>query len=156
MGPVRKGFTVGRQVQSLERLVNITAATQGERFDALLTLREQGGSPLTYQDAVELMTKRGMALSRSAWHKLRDPKYLVKNFNLLAGFADIFGIDGEYLLSEDAPTPPEIEAQRETLAAARAASVVEYATRRMGFAQFSPEDLQSFRELLMKYSIPAS
>lgn len=136
--------------------MNITAATQAERFDALLTLQEQGGSPLTYQDAVDLMVKRGIALSRSTWHKLRDPKYLVKNFNVLAGFADIFGIGGEYLLSEDAPTPAAVEAQRETLAAARATSVMEYATRRMGFVQFSPEDLQSFRELLMKYSVPAS
>jgi hypothetical protein len=147
---------VGRQVQALERLVNITAATQAERFDALLTLQEQSGAPLTYQDSVELMAKRGIVLSRSVWHKLRDPKYLIKNFNVLAGFADIFGIDGEYLLSEDAPIPAAIEAQRETLAAARAASVMEYATRRMGFVQFSAEDMQSFRDLLMKYSVPAS
>lgn len=60
---------------------------------------------MSFQDAVELLAKRHVPLSRSAWHKLRDPKYLIKNFNVLAGFADIFGANGDYLINENAATP---------------------------------------------------
>lgn len=147
---------MGRQVQALERMVTITAATQAERFDAFLTLREQAGVPMSFQDAVSLLAKRHIPLSRSAWHKLRDPKYLIKNFNVLAGFADIFGTDGDYLINEDAATPPAIEAQRENLASARTASVLEFAKKRMGIEGFSPDDTQRFHDLLMKYAAPAN
>lgn len=146
---------MGRQVQALERMVTITAATQAERFDAFLTLREQSGAPMSFQDAVELLAKRHVPLSRSAWHKLRDPKYLIKNFNVLAGFADIFGANGDYLINENAATPPSILAQRASLASARTASVLEFAAKRMGVEQFSPEDTQHLHDLLMKYAAPA-
>lgn len=147
---------MGRQVQALEQMVTITAATQAERFDAFLTLREQAGVPMRFQDAVGLLAKRHVPLSRSAWHKLRDPKYLIKNFNVLAGFADIFGADGEYLIKEDAATPQAIEAQRDSLASARTASVLEFATKRMSVEQFSPEDTKLLHDLLMKYAAPTN
>ncbi|MGL3807308.1 hypothetical protein ACSYDW_14540 [Paeniglutamicibacter sp. R2-26] len=142
---------MGRQVQALERLVTISAETQANRFDALLTLQEQNGGPLTFQDAVGLMAKRDVVLSRSTWHKLRDPKYLIKNFNVLAAFADVFGVDGEYLINEDAVVPEAIASQLQTLAAVRTASVMKFAARRFGSAQFSTEDHRILQDILMKY-----
>lgn len=106
------------------------------------------GTPFTYREVSEALTKRGVSLSRARWFYMKDGTgRMVSDPELLTALSELFEVDPSYLLgSEGAEVPERIDAQLEFVKSLRAARVKTFAARTLG--DVSPETLRAITEYL--------
>lgn len=104
------------------------------------------GRPLNYR-AIEVGTKEfGYYVSRTRWSLLKNGQLQEVPDECLHAVAAVFGVNSEYLLNEDAPLPPEVEAIVPHIRVDRRADVRDVAVRALG--PVDPERLRAIGKIL--------
>ena len=102
-------------------------------------------SELKYSDLANALHQQGVSLSRARWSYMLNGHRTVDDPDLLAGLADFFGVNADFLLT-DGPLPERLEAQLDLIRAMRVSKVRSFAARTLG--DVSPRTLNAITEFL--------
>ncbi|WP_200950751.1 hypothetical protein [Arthrobacter sp. Soil762] len=131
-----RGHALSPQAQLARRLNLLLDVVVAER-----------GKPVTFREVQADLASKGIKLSRARWFYMKEGTgRLVSDPVLLSGLCSIFGVDPEYLASDDAALPERIDSQLEFVKSLRAARVKSFAARTLG--DVSPETLRVISEFL--------
>lgn len=100
---------------------------------------------LKYGELANALDRQGVSLSRARWSYMLNGHRNVDDPDLLAGLANFFGVDVDFLLS-DGPLPERLEAQLDLIRAMRVSKVRSFAARTLG--DVSPRTLNAITEFL--------
>lgn len=100
---------------------------------------------LKYSDLANALDRQGISLSRARWSYMLNGHRTVDDPDLLAGLADFFGVNPDFLLT-DGPLPERLEAQLDLIRAMRVSKVRSFAARTLG--DVSPRTLNAITEFL--------
>jgi hypothetical protein len=122
-------------------------ADLARKLNLLLDSAEAEGQKITFNNVRDAMAAAGTPLSRARWHYMRTGTGpAVKKADLLRNLATFFGVNNEYLLTDQEELPQRVEAQLELLASMKATKVRNYAARQLD--GLSPETLLQIRDLI--------
>lgn len=111
------------------------------------TIASESGNEYTYPEIRQALQDRGFSLSRTSWHfMLTGTGRFPSNYGLLRALAEIFGVDGEYLVPGHTGVPERITAQLEAVRRMRAERVQSFAARTLG--DTSPAAVEAIRKIL--------
>ncbi|XTR52638.1 hypothetical protein ACOM2C_04540 [Pseudarthrobacter sp. So.54] len=122
-------------------------ADLARKLNLLLDSAEAEGHRIAFNDVRDAMADAGTPISRARWHYMRaGTGPAVKKADLLRNLAAFFGVNSDYLLTDQEELPERVEAQLELLASMKAAKVRNYAARQLD--GLSPETLLQIRDLI--------
>lgn len=90
--------------------------------------------------------KFGIHLSRTRWSRLKEGQAQVVSDDCLRAIANVFGVDSEYLLHENAELPPEVKEVLPQLRLQRLSEVRAHAVKALGLVD--PDLLQEMTTVL--------
>lgn len=102
-------------------------------------------SELKYSDLANALDRQGVSLSRARWSYMLNGHRTVDDPGLLAGLADFFGVNVDFLVT-DGPLPERLEAQLDLIRAMRVSKVRSFAARTLG--DVSPRTLNAITQFL--------
>ncbi|MFF5205251.1 helix-turn-helix domain-containing protein [Streptosporangium sp. NPDC000396] len=103
------------------------------------TVRQQDGTPYSYEQAAKEITERGTAISHTTLWRIRTGKTDDLSVSHLAGIADFFGVDLAYFFDEIYAA--KIDAELELRVAMQNVGVRKVAMRAMGLSSMGVESL---------------
>jgi hypothetical protein len=108
------------------------------------------GEPMTFPEISDRLQMKGVSVSRARWSYITTGgSYKVTDKKLLAGIAEIFGEDPEYLLNLTTPaTSKRIAAHMPAIAAKRQEHLLGVAARSLG--PVAPETYRTIAKTLME------
>lgn len=117
------------------------------KLNLLLDSAEAEGRKISFKDVRDAMSAAGTPISRARWHYMRAGSGpAVKKTELLQNLAGFFGVNRDYLVTDEEELPEKVEAQLELLATMKARKVRNYAARQLD--GLSPETLLQIRDLI--------
>ena len=135
-GMVNEPSTDSRRSEALARKLNL-----------LLDSAEAEGRKVSYNDVRDAMSAAGTPISRARWHYMRSGSGpVVKKTELLQNLAGFFGVNTDYLVTDQEELPKRVEAQQELLASMKARKVRNFAARQLD--GLSAETLLQIRDLI--------
>lgn len=112
--------------------------------------RGMTNDPLQYPRIRDELSKRGISVTRTRWHRLRsgsaDNKW---DPELLEALADFLDVPPNYLLERNAALPVQRQAEIRLLWELRASKVQNFAARTLG--EVGPETLTELTDILRKH-----
>ncbi|MEG9246843.1 hypothetical protein V6S67_01940 [Arthrobacter sp. Soc17.1.1.1] len=121
----------------------VLAAKVNLLLDAIV---DRSGRPYDYPVIGAGTRKIGHYVSRTRWSRLRNGQDQVVPDECLRAIATVFGVNPEYLLDENAPLPPEVEAELPRVRIKRLSEVRDFAVKAL--AVVDPERLKAITEIL--------
>lgn len=113
-------------------------------------IRSPSGEIYTFREIEDGLSRYGVDLSRTRWHRLKvgsaDGRWDVE---LKTAFSKFFDIDPGYLMERSGDLPKRVEAELNLVRAMRLAEVESFAARTLG--EVSPEALNELTAVLAKY-----
>lgn len=117
------------------------------KLNLLLDSAEAEGRKISFNDVRDAMSAAGTPVSRARWHYMRaGTGPTVKKEQLLRNLAGFFGVNSDYLLTDQEELPQKVEAQLELLATMKARKVRNFAARQLD--GLSAETLLQIRDLI--------
>lgn len=117
------------------------------KLNLLLDSAEAEGRKISFNDVRDAMAAAGTPVSRARWHYMRAGSGpAVKKTELLQNLASFFGVNSDYLLTDQEEMPQKVEAQLELLASMKAQKVRNFAARQLD--GLSAETLLQIRDLI--------
>lgn len=117
------------------------------KLNLLLDSAEAEGRKISFNDVRDAMAAAGTPVSRARWHYMRAGSGpAVKKTELLQNLATFFGVNSDYLLTDQEEMPQKVEAQLELLASMKAQKVRNFAARQLD--GLSAETLLQIRDLI--------
>ncbi|HEX9228188.1 MAG TPA: hypothetical protein VF885_16500 [Arthrobacter sp.] len=117
------------------------------KLNLLLDSAEAEGRRISFNDVRDAMAAAGTPVSRARWHYMRAGSGpAVKKTELLKNLASFFGVNSDYLLTDQEEMPQKVEAQLELLASMKAQKVRNFAARQLD--GLSAETLLQIRDLI--------
>ena len=103
------------------------------------------GVELKYGEVAAALERQGVSLSRARWSYMLNGHRTVDDADLLAGLADFFGVNADFLVG-NGPVPDRLSAQLDLIRAMRVSKVRSFAARTLG--DVSPRTLNAITQFL--------
>lgn len=131
-----------RRAQVLARKINLLLDSRAD----------ESGQPYDYSAIEAGAIRVGAFISRTRWSMLKNGQVQVVPDECLRAIAEVFDVDSEYLLHENAELPAEVEAMLPQLRLKRLSEVRAFADRALG--PVDPEGLRAITEILDQATRP--
>ena len=119
-----------------------------QKINKLLSvLSARNGAPASFTEIRDAMDKRGVSLTRTRWHRLRNGSEMNKwDPKLILALADFFDVEEQYLLERDGKISDQVEAELNLLSVLKVSNASDVSARAVG--DLTPEALNELAAVI--------